>query len=257
MKKFTKSGEGVIVMNPREGIVQPFEVTDWLDLRIGFLMSITQAGADDNTATLAQTISGDFLGLWDRFSIGVIDALGQTLIAYTNRYVGGSQQTIGNSILAASDNAIGTTNSNYWRPYNGATNGNKQTFQVIDSVNTRPLTRWWAGDGSQIHFAAPGGLAAGYATLLMIRLRRDNVTTRANVINTSIKSNTAGHNGDVLYTNTPTRTLLQTNLEAFPTTVQESGPIELGHVPSSLFWYWPFSSSRLRIHAAGVLKIAT
>ena len=53
---------------------------------------------------------------------------------------------------------------------------------------------------------------------------------------------------------TPTSDLIQTNLEAFPTTVNTIGPVELSVVPDAFHYYWPFTLSRLRIHAVGFLK---
>jgi hypothetical protein len=70
----------------------------------------------------------------------------------------------------------------------------------------------------------------------------------------SVKSTGVSHNGDILYTNTPNETVLQENLEDFPDTVQQLGPVELPQVPDTIWAYWPFRNSRLRIHAHGILR---
>jgi hypothetical protein len=257
MRKFTKGGtDGIILMNVREGIIQRFEATDWLDLRIGFLVSITNISADDViTSNMTETILGSgslsLLGFYDRYHFGVVDNTGVTGISYTNRGNLNNVTTPGNSILTSSDSGIGggTFPGVFWRPHNSV--DPNWSFQVYEANQTRRQSH----DGAQIHLAQNSGSAGGYATLLMMRLRRDNVTTRAKIITVQFKSDPVAHNGDVLYTNDPSKLLLQANLEAFPANVETFDSVELLNVPNCFIWYWPFHNSRLRMHAAGILKV--
>lgn len=254
---YNKGGtEKTVIMGVREALIQRFDAPDWLDLRIGFLLSITDKTGDDTITGLAETITAaPSLNTWDRFYVGVIyrPTFG-TFIGYTNR---GIQRglTLGDSVLASSDAAIGTTNANFWLPHN-ARSGRVQNFdaQVIEGTEDANSTRWHGNGSSQIHFAQDATGAGGYATEIMLRLRRDNIHGRRNTITTTLKSGV--HSGDVLFTDDPSKVLLQAEMEGYPGTVQSTGPIELTNVPDSLFLYSPFHNSRLRIHCMGIEKIA-
>src|SRR5262245_51891132 len=103
MEVINKGGtDKTVIMAIRQGIVQPFTATDWLDLRIGFLLSITDDTVDDPSSPitgLTETITGSpFLGFYDRYYIGVISTDGQVVIAYTNRANQSTPLTRGNSV---------------------------------------------------------------------------------------------------------------------------------------------------------------
>jgi hypothetical protein len=239
-----------VIMAIRELLAQPFQAPEWLDLRVGFLLSLTKAAADDDPTGLAEEITGN-LGASDRFQVGLTDRqTGTIFIGYTNRGQGSRPITTGTSKLVSSDIGIGTTNAWFWRPKNSISD--HWSFQMVDADGVQ---RAISTDGSQIHFPQDVANAGGYAVLLSMRLTRDNTTTRAKIITVTIKKATAGgHSGDVLFTNLPTAALLQTNLQSFPATVQQFGPVEMSQVPDVMFVYWPFRNSRIRIHAMGVVK---
>lgn len=256
MEIYNKGGtDKTDIMNVREGVIQPFVATDWLDLRIGWLLSVTDDTGDDTITGLSETIAGPFLGFYDRYYIGLIDHTGNLFMGYTNRGQTDNQPTRGSSKLVSSDSGIGTTNTNFWRPANG--DNDNWTVQIVEGINGRPSVRGQSLNGAQIHLVQDTVGAGGYATLIMLRLQRDNVANRRKLISMSFKSDTVAKNGDVLYTNSPTKDLLTTNLEAFPTSVQTMGPFEFQEEPDALFWYWPFHQSRLRVHAYGIVKVQT
>lgn len=256
--KTSPTQDNIVILNTRQALVQPFQATDWLDLRIGFFLSVCGAtvGADDDVITgLAEEIGTppDPLLPWnDRVAIGITDsATGTVFLGYTN--VGGNRQsTTGTTKLVSSDSALGTTTSDYWR-WQLNLNANWQ-LRILDNF----IVRATSTDGSQMHLVQnfSGGHAPGYATLVALRFQRDNTQGRSKVISMSVKCDAVNHTGDILYTNTPTATVMDTNLEAFPTQVQVMGPVELSQEPDTLFVYWPFSNSRLRISAIGILKFA-
>lgn len=243
-----------VIAGIREYIAQPFQAPDWLDLRIGWLLSLTGGTADDDpTAVVAEEIGPSPLNGIDRASIGLTDrATGTIFLGFTTRGSQSRPDTAGTSKLVSSDIGVGTTNAWFWRPVNGADTFNRFGLQITDQDTVRAL----GSDGSQIHFPQDVANAGGYAVLLSLRLTRDNTSTRGKIITLTTKKTVGGHSGDVLFTNAPTETLLQTNLQSFPATVQQLGPVELSKVPDTIFLYWPFRDSRLRIHAMGIVKAA-
>lgn len=255
---YNKGGtDKTVIINARTRAITPFLAPGWTDLRIAWCLSLTQASADDTITTLTETIGTEprpLLDSNDRYFIGVIDRVaGLTFAGFTNRGDGGRERTIGSSKLVSSDSGIGTTNSNFWRPKNEVSD--IASISIVD----RHATRARSVDGSQIHFAQAnigGSGPAGYATVLSIRITRDNPDTRAKIVTVSTKRDVVGHRGDVLFTSTPTEELITANLQAFPTTVQQLGPVELSEELSALYLYWPFRLSRMRVHGWGILKAA-
>jgi hypothetical protein len=263
MKVINKGGtDKTVIMAVREFLPQRFQATGWTDLRIGFLLSVcgfADPGSDDTITGLTEEIGTPPrppLGAADRYFIGLLDSATGTIFAgFTNtgsvRPFNGTSQ--GTSKLVSGDKGIGTSNNNYWRPKNEI--DDNMSVAILDASGTRARS----ADGSQIHFAQAnigGAGPAGYATLLMLRLQRDNATNRSKIITISTKKDTTNHNADTLFTNTPTSALLASNLPALPVTAQTLGPIQLSQELDTLYLYWPFTISRLRIHAMGILKAA-
>ncbi len=247
-----------VVWAVRELLPQRFQAPGWTDLRIGFLMSIVgpvdPTDDDDPTAVSAEEIGTDAAtAVSDRFFIGVTDShTGQSFAGFTNMgLTAHNSNSIGKSSLVASDSGIGTSNSDYWRPQNKFRE--QWTVAIIDAG----LRRAFSAPGSEIHFNSGANGAIGYATLLMLRLQRDNASGRSKIISVTTKRDATNHSGDVLFTDTPTAALLESNLLAtFPSPSQTLGPIELSQELDTLYWYWGFHDSRIRCHAAGIYKAA-
>lgn len=249
-KIYLKGGsEKVVIPNIRTYLVQGFQAPNWLDLRIGWFLSITDKTNDDLITGLPETIGvtpRSPLDFTDRYAIGLTNKVGrQTFLGYTNNgpLRGLPGRSIGNSEILSSDAGIGTSNTNFWRVKNGLSN--LFNVQIIDSGRVR------TGNSAvlQQHFPQSVAGAGGWAVLSMIRFTRS--TARSKVITMMIKQGT--NTSDILFSSTPTLDILQTNLAAFPTGVQQIGPVELSAVPDAFYYQWPFVNSRLRIHAAGFL----
>lgn len=243
-----------VILNVRTFLLQPFEATDWVDLRIGLLLSLTKAAADDDPTGLAEEFAGG-TDVADRSWIGIKTrdssfprTPGTVFIGYSTADRG-VHDGLGHSKLVSSDSGIGTTNAYFWRPKN-TSEDLYGLFMTLDGAGAPIMTT----DGTQHHFAQDPSNSGGYATLLMIRLQRPDTGPNAKRLTVSVKTST-GHSGDVLFTDTPTKDLLQNNMEAFPGTVQQIGPVVLSSVPDAFFLYWPFHDSRLRIHCMGIEKI--
>lgn len=250
--------EKTLILAVREAYYQSFLATNWTDLRVGFFLSIcgnADPGEDDTITGLTETIGSgqyDFLPINDRFRLGVTDShTGQTFLGYTNLHQGHvTGSTVGSSNVVSSDGALGTTNTNFWRVKNGVTDA--ATLKIWDG----DLIRAHGVDGSQLHLPQDTAGAGGYATLVAMRFTRPDAHNRAKLITMTVKSTGGSHSGDILYSNTPNQTVLEENLQSFPATVQQLGPIELSQAPDTFFVYWPFHNSRLRIHAYGLLRTA-
>lgn len=261
MKVINKGGtDETVIMAVRQGIVQPMLAGAWLDLRVAFFMSVcgsADPASDDVITGLGETISDpgpglpptaySWIGLKDNSTIfpGLNNSVFIGYSNYRSRPFGGG---LGDSVLVTSDLITGTTNADYWRPKNSISDA--ETFKIMDGGVA-------LANGSLLcqHFVQnySGGHAAGYATLLMIRLTRPSSTST--LITATMKQGTSST--DVLFSSTPTLALLESNMESYPSTVQQLGPLTMSAVPDCLFWFWPFHNSRLRIHCAGFEVIAS
>jgi hypothetical protein len=243
----------VVILNVRGYENQPFAAPNWLDLRVGFFLSLTTALADDTPTGLAETITntgGDvtndryYIGLRgpSKISPGGPSPSGVSFIGFTN--VGPVSGD--NGLLVSSDADVGTTNANFWRPANSASN----IYCAAIQDNGQYLV--FSPDGLQQHFPQDPVGAGGYAVLLGLQLLRDNAQSRT--VRVNIKS--SGHSADMLYTNTPTLDLLKQTLDAAWPPSKQLGPVTLSAfaMPDSFYFYWPFRNSRLRIHSYGVVK---
>jgi hypothetical protein len=252
-------GERLVIMDVREALVQSFDAAEWTDLRVGFMLSITSAIANDNISNLSANIvdSGTGIPLTDRFWVGVKDSSdtfpgnpGTQFIGFT-KWKGdpGSAHTKGDSKIVSSDGGIATTNSNYWRPVNGDGNSSYM-FEVADGT----VSRGRASNGSQLHFVQNNSTV--YTTCAGFRLTRPDTRSNARQITVQVAKLQGGKaSGDLEYTSNPSKIELQAQLANFPTTVQQFGPVSFSDVPDTLFCYLPWTTLRLRIHAAGVYSV--
>jgi hypothetical protein len=248
--------EKTTILDIREGVVQPFQAPDWLDLRIGMYLSLTDVSNDDLITGLTDSIAGDPLAnlpAKDRYWIGVKDRTkalptnpGTKFIGFSNTFALGYQggDTRGDSQLTSSNRGI-AAGTDYWWPNNSRQRN--YSFVVLDGVGPRGYLQ----DGLQQHFPQNVTNAGGYAVLLGFRLQRAQPHDRR----VTIEVFSDGlHSADMAYTNDPSKTALETALETWTTQVLTFGPIEMSAVPDSLHCYWPFRKSRLRIHNWGFLK---
>jgi hypothetical protein len=254
-------GEKVLILGVREFYIHPFDAPGFRDLRVGFFLSLCAAGVDDATTYpgLAETIANPPPApTQDRYWIGLKDRSGALPKSTGTQFIGFTNssgeprlpETIGSGALSSSDVGVGTTNAFFWRPNNSS--NNTYTAGIFDGAAARVPT---AHDGLQQHLAQVPASSGGYATLLMIRVTRP--ANASNQYTVQMKKSAAGaHSGDVLFTNTPSSDILLSNLDGFPTTVVQMGPVTLSNFPDALFFYWPFHNSRLRIHAIGVVEAA-
>lgn len=260
MNVYDRAGERLVIMDVREALVQPTDAAEWTDLRVGFMLSITSASANDNISNLsANIVQGGGLPMTDRFFVGLKDSsdvwpghVNTQFIGFTN-WKGDAQVPVpdvtkGDSKLVTSDGGIGTVNANFWRPTNG--DESFSNFQVSDGV----VSRAHSSNGSQLHLVQNN--AAVYATCIVFRLTRPDTRSNARQITVQVAKLRGGlASSDIEYTANPSKIELQNQMANFPTTVQQFGPVSMSEVPDTLFAYAPWTNSRLRIHAAGVYSV--
>lgn len=252
---YSKSGEHVLILGVREAFVQPFEATDWLDLRVGFFISVTDDTGDDTITGLSEDIGATDatpLAWTDRVSIGIAGGPSPAnfvFCGFTNAGVGRTDPSPGKSQLVSSDASGGTTNSNYWRV------DNSRNARYASQIIQNNVTRAAGGNGERLHFAQANigtGGPAGYAGLFALRFTRSDARGRARIITMQVKHDP----GCLIYSDTPTNDILEAQLESFPTSsINTLGPVEVSHVPDTFSLFWPFHNSRLRIHSMGLLKV--
>lgn len=256
---YSKAGEKVVIPAVREAYIQPFDAPNWLDLRVGFFLSVTDKTNDDLTTGLTETITntpGVGLSPSDRYWIGVKTnevalprTSGVVFCGYTNSIQAPYDETrefIGDTILFSSDDGVGA-GGDYWLPKNGFNDSWSAMMSDGQAMRTRGI------NGEQQHFAQDALIvAAGYATLFAIKLTRASVQSR--IISMTVKRSPAPLSTDILFSNTPTVAIIEENLQSFPAGTASMGPAQVTRVPDALYFYWPFRGSRLRIHSIGVLK---
>jgi hypothetical protein len=248
------SSDKTVLIGVRESLTQGFSAPNWLDLRVGWFMSLTDEVSDDLGTTVAGLAEAPastptyvlanhyYIGLKDRSALMPYD-IGSVFAGFTS-LAGTYSARLSTSDIASG----GSTNLYYWRPNNpGFPN---RTFLVSESKNVRAT----ADNVPPFYFHFPQDTvnAGGYAVLLGMQLLRSNASSKVVTIN--VKS--VAQSADILYSNTPTTQLIHDSLESFPTSVQAIGPFTMNALPTAFFFYWPFRQSRLRIHCQGFLRAA-
>jgi hypothetical protein len=231
----------------REALVYPFTCPNWLDLRIGFFLSI--CSPDESTiGGLAETLATAGNPA-DRFWVGVKqnndilpNTAGTTFAGFTNSLFADSGAS---SRVVSSDQNAGTTNSNFWQADRGVLGGGSP-YVLADgtSLVAAALPSLWF-----IHHPQDAGAAGGNATLILMRL------TRASGASTTVTASTflSGDHIDYLYDSV---CLLATIRAAFRSATWSINTAhgDIVAVPDTLFLYWPFNNSRLRCHALAIEK---
>ena len=244
----SSSSDQILINGIRESATEPFSAPGWTDLRIGMYISAVKPPSvswptpdpnDDDPTGLAETIShvdnmpSNFM--W----IGVKDSGLNLPFGGTGSFIGFMNTNVhldGDSVLYSSNAAIGS-DTTYWLPKNSQDVG--WTFMAVENNQYRGTYI-----NNQIHLVQDVGTVGFYTGLIGIRLLRPNGTS--NTVTIQIPHlNT--YQADMQYTNTPDDATLLSQMDPWPVAVQTIGPITFNTLPDSLFAYWPFTLSRLRI----------
>ena len=264
--KTVPANEKTCILGTREAVIQPFVAHEWVDLIVGFFLSIcgdSDGPTDERDVItgLGETIGSTGVPQYaaNRHWIGVKDEGQGFPSTGTTRFIGwtnsGLVTDISGSGVKTSDIGIGTTNADYWRSINVPLGGGENAFPTFDAFDGPHLLSPGTGLSRFQHFPQnfAGGHAAGYAVLSAFRLRRPDPSVPRN-ITVEVPAPNAG-SGDLMFSNTPSQAVLLAQLQAWTSSVETLGPLNFSGVPSALFLYWPYFNSRLRIHAMGIVKV--
>lgn len=259
-KVIVKGGtDHIVIPNVRTAIRQAFTAGLWTDLRVGFFLSVTKAASDDDPTSLGETIS-NVNNPYDCYWIGLKSAGEAFPYAGAQSFVGFTNapglhppdwRDLGESKLVSSDIGVGTSNAYYWRPTTSGGDDAGHGFSGFLMLNYTDgqgaLTTGW-----EQHFVQDVTGVGKYCGALGFRILRDQPTDTH--FRVEVKANDT-NSCDLGYSSTPTADALLTLLESWPTSVRTSNEAFLSALPFNFFFYWPFHSSRLRIHSRGFVRV--
>src|ERR1051325_767550 len=260
-KVYIRSGtDHIVIPNIRTAIRQKFAAGTWTDLRIGFFLSITAAANDDDPTGLAETISS-VRSPYDCYWLGLKSEGDPFPYAGASSFVGFTNaiglhppdwRDLGDSKLISSDVGVGTTNAYFWRSIGGVATpawpGGFCGFLALNYTNNQSAL----SNGWEQHFSQDPTNSGGYSIAFGLRLTRPSPTSH--LFTAEVNSNDS-HSCDLAFSDTPTREVLFSLLEGWPTSVRTSPQFFLDVIPTSFFFYWPFHSSRLRISSRGFVRV--
>jgi len=218
-----------LILNTRRQLTQPFVAPNWLDLRLTVAYSITKAADDNDPTTLAETIGAGedknqvFMGFRTRQSIF--------------RFLGLSTQ-LSTPDSATCDLVAGADFYNFWHD----TQHGKLIY-ASDGTTKQNNSATVVSPRIQNDLS---GTYAGYATLLLLRMVRSGPTDTSIMLSAHLDS-TALDNGVPFETDTTVGNLRSITAAADFTDMFASN-FDMGVAPNALYFFWPFTLSRLRIH---------
>jgi hypothetical protein len=241
---YLKGSEKVLILATRESLIYPAVIPDWLDVRFGAFVSVTQAVADDDPTALAETVTSAGTES-DRLWLGAKTS-NNDMPHETNFFgVSNSPATEGaqNTILESID-----TNTRWRAKHQTATNG------VVFSNGTTMAVESTLHPFRTVQDPVTIG---GYATLVLLRMVRSVVGLTVDHFYVA-KTNDAGvdYADAGVETTTPTIDLIRANFNSATWTEVLSGPKTFAAAPDAFYAYWPFVNSRLRIHALAIEKFS-
>lgn len=263
MAKIYGLPEKMVIQGVREGCVIPFVASQWMDLRVGWFVSLTTKLTDDDQEGLAETLVGTDLPPADRHWIG-LKSQSQTLpfeagvpfIGFTNTDPATNSHTNTSRLVQSNHEAVDSGAGNFWRS-KSATAG---TFGIWEGSGKLAASTRLNHHFLKTEFPAASG---NFCTLLAFRLQRSNPdshTIQVDIPHFLDGDPTLdGEAADMRFTDDPSNDNLDVLLQTW-----DMGPlgnkkislpaITMKVVPNSFFWYWPYRNSRLRIHGFGMFK---
>jgi hypothetical protein len=241
---YLKGSEKVLILATRESLIYPAVIPNWLDVRFGAFVSVTQAVADDDPTALAETVTSAGTES-DRLWLGA--KISDNLMPHETNFFGVSNtpatETPQNTILESID-----TNTRWRAKYAAATNGAAFSDGTTIAVESTLHPFRTIQDPATI---------GGYATLVLLRMVRSVVGLTVDHFYVA-KTNSGGvdYADAGVETTTPTIALIRANFNSAVWTEVLSGPKTFTAEPNAFYAYWPFVNSRLRVHALAIEKFS-
>jgi hypothetical protein len=249
---YQTSVDKCLILDTRQAFIYPFTAPNWLDLRIGFYLSLCKASNNADITGLAETLTT--IGQpADRFWIGIKQnnsilpqTAGTTFVGWGRT---SSPDGSGSSTLVSSDIGVGTTNSNYWR------NGTASNLNGMWTFNGTGGSGGSGATAGYIHFPQNAGAAGGNATLVLMKLIRATGTATSGIGCQAYFTGGSAATADYAYDSVCSIANIRSAFRS-ATFTNWNASATMNPVPDALFFYWPFSLSKLRIHAVCLEKFA-
>lgn len=225
-----------LILDTRASLLQQFKATNWTDLRLSMMLSVTkQSDPNDPTGLTESLGAGE-----DNNHVYIGFKSSNGLFPPNTNFWGICTKDLSH-LTAATILADGGAGA-YWYIANDASIFYNALASNGTTLQNNPNG---LGNGTRLYQGAP---AADYAQLIILRMTRNDPTV--NIVNTLDALITpAGHldNGLTLLSDTSIaniRTLTQA-----ATLTQILGPFTFSSAPDAIYVYWPFMNSRIRIHS--------
>jgi len=232
-----------LILDTRTALVVPFDAPNWIDLRIGFYLSLTKKNNDNDPTGLAEDVT--YVSRADRVWIGMKDAGADVPTLSTTNFAGFTCVPDGTPKVS-----LATSTGNR---YKLLSNANKVWSVINGSVESQNAIL--ASDGSTPAFMFfRSAVVTGYASMFLFRVTRPDPDNT--ILSTFIGvSSSPFEELDIQWSDTPSIAEIRAKLRTLPFMRSVAG-FDIGFVPNALYFYWPFFNSRLRLHCYVVEKFA-
>lgn len=224
-----------LILGARGTLLQSFKAMNWTDLRFTLAYSLTKESDPNDPTGLAEAIGTGQDNNQVYIGFKKSDSL---LPPSTDSFVLSTQLATPDS--ASTTLADGGDFLNFFHT-------SDDTKMILASNGTTKQNNGPSLSSPRVQDKISGPTYSGYATILMLRMTRNDPTL--NKVDT-LEAHTDGgailDNGVPFATDTTVANLRAlTAAAAFQAII---GPFAFNTVPDALFFYWPFNNSRLRIH---------
>jgi hypothetical protein len=241
------ASDQTLILGTREGLLYPFTAPNWTELVLSFWWSLTKAAVDDDTTSLSESLTYSTMRdrIWWGFKTNNSNFPTSSGVVFA-----------GSSTVSGASEAI-VANGNYWET-SGVNQGLlANSFDGVSSSGT--ASGGQRPDAPAVAASFPSPYTNNYAVAWVIALTRPNSSSNVVTAKQYKPSVQQTYNGIPNPSALPTVANLRAltiGVRASVTPVSETSPLTLSALPNAVFIYWPYSNSRLRIHAMVLEKYA-
>lgn len=230
------SSDKTLILGTRAPFLQSFIAQNWSDLRLTFAVSLTKESDPNDPTGLSEAIgaSGEdnnqvYIGF--KYS-------GDSALPPSSNFFGISTK------LAAGGTSVTLQDGGQYLDFYPTPDSNHTLYASNGTTRVNNTPTMAGGVRMQDSLS---GFYAGYAQLIMLRLRRLDPTSNKIDSLESIVTNSQPDHGFPFITDTTLANLRA--LTAAATFTPVIGPFTFVNLPDAIYCFWPFLNSRLRIHS--------
>ncbi len=223
-----------LILDTRAPFLQAFKATNWTDLRLSIMLSVTKQSDPNDPTSLGETI-------------GAGEDSNQVYIGFksSDGLLPPSSNFFGFSTQKATPDGTSTSlfdNAQFVNQYNFQRNLAASCYLYASNGTTK-----LQGTGSAASFPLVDTVTADYATLIILQMLRNDPTLNVvDALAVAVGGGTIPWTG-ANYADTSVGNIR--TLTAAATYQIVGGPFTFNPVPDALYVFWPFTLSRLRLHA--------